>query len=170
MLLKGSVFTSPRGKGGNVVAKVSAIIAPIAEEMGLDIWDIRFVKEGATKYLRIFIDKEGGVGIDDCVDFSHAIDGPLDEADPVPESYCLEVSSPGMERELTRPEHFEKLLGKTVKTMLYRPGPSGKREITGTLTGHDSSSFTIKDSEHELVLDRKDVNWVRLDDSDEYKL
>ena len=157
MLLKGSVFTSPRGKGGNVVAKVSAIIAPIAEEMGLDIWDIRFVKEG-------------GVGIDDCVDFSHAIDGPLDEADPVPESYCLEVSSPGMERELTRPEHFEKLLGKTVKTMLYRPGPSGKREITGTLTGHDSSSFTIKDSEYELVLDRKDVNWVRLDDSDEYKL
>ena len=72
-----------KGKGGNTVAAVTAIAEPIAEQLGLRLWDVRFVKEGASWYLRIFIDKEGGVGIDDCVAMSHALDKPLDEADPI---------------------------------------------------------------------------------------
>ena len=97
----------PKGKGGNTVAAVWDIAAPIAEQLGLDIWDIRFVKEGADWFLRIFIDKDGGVTIEDCENMSRAMDAPLDEADPIPQSYCLEVSSPGVERELTRDSHFE---------------------------------------------------------------
>ena len=106
----------PKGKGGNTVAAVWDIAAPIAEQLGLDIWDIRFVKEGADWFLRIFIDKDGGVTIEDCENMSRAMDAPLDEADPIPQSYCLEVSSPGVERELTRDSHFEactKLLWRT---------------------------------------------------------
>lgn len=83
-----------KGKGGNTVAAVWEIAAPIAEQLGLSIWDIRFQKEGVSWYLRIYIDKEGGVGITDCENFSRAVDGPLDDADPIEQSYYLEVSSP----------------------------------------------------------------------------
>lgn len=167
---KGVVFTSPRGKGGNVSAAVTAIVKPIAEQLGYDLWDVRFVKEGATKYLRIIIDKPDGIGIDDCVAMSHAVDDPLDEADPIDESYCLEVSSPGMNRELTRPEHFDKLKGRSVFTRLYRPLDNGERELHGRLLDHDQNCFTIETADHTYVLSRKDVSWVKLDDSDEYGL
>ena len=80
-----------RKKGGNTVAQVWELAKPLAEELGLTLWDVRFVKEGAQWYLRIFIDKEDGVGIDDCVAMSHAIDKPLDELDPISQAYCLEV-------------------------------------------------------------------------------
>ena len=102
-----------KGKGGNTVAAVWEIAAPVAEQLGLSIWDIRFQKEGVSWYLRIYIDKEGGVGITDCENFSRAVDGPLDEADPIEQSYYLEVSSPGVERQLTRDEHFKKYIGST---------------------------------------------------------
>ena len=110
-----------KGKGGSTVAAVTAIAQPIAERLGLRLWDVRFVKEGADWFLRVFIDKDGGVGIDDCVAMSHALDKPLDEADPIEQSYCLEVSSPGTDRELTRPAHFEACLGERVRARLIRP-------------------------------------------------
>ena len=90
--------------GGNVTQTVREIAEPLAAELGLRVWDVRFVKEGAEHYLRIFIDRDEGVSIDDCVDMTHAIDGPLDETDPISVSYTLEVSSPGAERPLTRDE------------------------------------------------------------------
>ena len=105
----------PKGKGGNVVQAVWQIAEPIARELGLEIWDIRFLKEGADWFLRIFIDKEGGIDISDCENMSRAIDKPLDEADPIEQSYCLEVSSPGVERDLVRPEHFERYKGADIK-------------------------------------------------------
>ncbi len=110
-----------KGKGGNTVAAVWEIAAPVAEQLGLSIWDIRFQKEGVSWYLRIYIDKEGGVGITDCENFSRAVDGPLDEADPIEQSYYLEVSSPGVERQLTRDEHFKKYIGSPVMVRLIRP-------------------------------------------------
>ena len=85
------------------VGTVWNIAQPLAEELGLILWDVRFQKEGAEWYLRIFIDKQdGGIGIEDCVNMSHALDEPLDEADPIDRSYSLQVSSPGIERELTK--------------------------------------------------------------------
>ena len=117
-------------KGGNTVGAVRAIAEPIAQSLGLSIWDVRFLKEGATWYLRIFIDKPGGVSIDDCVDLTHAINGPLDEADPIEQAYCLEVSSPGVERELTRDEHFAAYLDAPVKVRTIRP-VDGVRDFAG---------------------------------------
>lgn len=97
-------------KKGSTTEIVRALAEPLAKELGLIIWDVTFTKEGADWYLRIFIDKEGGVGIDDCVDLTHAINPVLDSEDPIPQEYTLEVSSPGINRKLHRPEHFEAFL------------------------------------------------------------
>lgn len=148
----------------NTVETVRQLVTPYAEELGLSIWDIRFVKEGADWFLRIFIDKEGGVGIDDCVDFSHAIDKPLDDADPIEQSYCLEVSSPGLERELSRPEHFEKCVGRSVMVRLIRP-IDGQRDFVGTLESFDEGNITVvTDDGFGFTFVKKEASWVKLND------
>ena len=105
-------------KKGSTTEIVRALAEPLAKELGLIIWDVTFTKEGADWYLRIFIDKEGGVGIDDCVDLTRAINPVLDSEDPIPQEYTLEVSSPGINRKLTRPEHFEAFLEAPVRVKL----------------------------------------------------
>ncbi|MBE6754581.1 MAG: ribosome maturation factor RimP [Ruminococcaceae bacterium] len=124
----------PKNRGGNTVAVVTELAEPIAAQLGLSLWDVRFVKEGAMWYLRLFIDKEEGVTIEDCEAMSRAIDKPLDDLDPIEQSYCLEVCSPGIERELVRPEHFEAMAGELVCVTLYRPR-DGQKEIIATLLG-----------------------------------
>ncbi len=154
-------------KGGNTVNFVKSIVEPIAKQLGLEIWDIRFLKEGSQWYLRIFIDKEGGVSIDDCVDLTHAINKPLDEADPIEQAYCLEVSSPGIERELTRPEHFEKFIGEKIMVKTIRP-VDGKRDFKGTLEGYDNGNITLRTEDGSgLTFTKKEVSWVKLDDFSE---
>lgn len=148
----------------NTVETVRQLALPYAQELGLSIWDVRFVKEGADWFLRIFIDKEGGVGINDCVDFSHAIDKPLDDADPIPQSYTLEVCSPGLERELTRPEHFEKCIGRSVIVKLIRP-IDGQRDFIGTLESYDEGNITvITQDETGFTFTKKEASWVKLND------
>ena len=120
-------------KKGNVAQRVWELAAPLAGELGLSLWDVQFVKEGADWFLRVFIDKEGGVSIDDCVDMTHALSPVLDKEDPIPQEYLLEVSSPGLERRLTRPEHFAAFVGKPVRARLIRPLENGLRELTGVL-------------------------------------
>ena len=151
-------------KGGNTVGAVRAIAEPIAQSLGLSIWDVRFLKEGATWYLRIFIDKPGGVSIDDCVDLTHAINGPLDEADPIEQAYCLEVSSPGVERELTRDEHFAAYIGAPVKVRTIRP-VDGARDFAGTLEDYADGQIILRlESGAGLSFAKKEVSWVKLDD------
>ena len=150
-------------KGGNTVAVVRELAKPIAEELGLEIWDVRFLKEGSQWYLRIFIDKEGGVSIDDCVDFTHAINKPLDEADPIEQAYCLEVSSPGIERELVRDEHFQKSIGKKIMLKTIRP-VDGEREFKGILEAFDGTAVTVKvNDESGKVFTVKETAWIKLD-------
>lgn len=151
---------------GNTVSRVRDIVTPFAQELGLDIWDIRFVKEGTDWYLRIFIDKQGGVSIDDCVDLTHAITKPLDEADPISQSYLLEVSSPGVERELVSDEHFEKYIGADVMLRLIRPIEK-VRDFKGKLSAYDNGEITVllPDGE-ELRINKKDASYVKLDDFD----
>ena len=151
-------------KGGSTAERVRQIAEPIAEQLGLEIWDIRFLKEGADWFLRIFIDKEGGVDINDCENMSRALDGPLDEQDPIPQSYCLEVSSPGLERELANEEHLKKSVGKKIKVKLIRP-VEGKRELGGILQSSDGRDFTIcLDDGSAFTINLKETGYVKLDE------
>lgn len=150
----------------NTVTRVREIITPFAKELGLDIWDIRFAKEGTDWYLRIFIDKDGGVSIDDCVDLTHAVTKPLDDADPISQSYILEVSSPGVERELTEDSHFEKYIGADVMVRLIRP-IDGVRDFSGVLVSYESSTAVIElDGGKRLSVEKKDASYIKLDDFD----
>ena len=151
-------------KGGNTVGAVRAIVEPLAQSLGLSVWDVRFLKEGATWYLRIFIDKPGGVSIDDCVDLTHAINDPLDEADPIEQAYCLEVSSPGVERELTRDQHFMASLGAKIKVRTIRP-VDGQRDFSGVLEGYEDGQIALRCADGAgLCFGKKEVSWVKLDD------
>ena len=150
-------------KDSNTVSAVRAIAEPIAQRLGLEIWDIRFLKEGTGWFLRIFIDKDGGVGIDDCVEMSRALNAPLDEADLIEQAYCLEVSSPGVERQLLRDEHFQKYLGAPVKLKTIRP-VDGKREFSGVLEDYDNGLATVRlEDGSGLSLSKKEAAWIKLD-------
>ena len=136
-------------KGGSTVQTVCALAQPVADELGVSLWDVRFLKEGATWVLRIFIDKEGGVSIDDCVDFTHAINPVLDAADPIEQAYCLEVSSPGIER---------------IKLRTIRP-VDGARDFSGVLEDYADGALTLRFPDGGgLTLDKKETAWVKLDD------
>ena len=120
----------------SVAEKVYGLIKPTVESCGVTLWDVRFVKEGASHYLRIFIDKPEGISINDCTDVSHAIDPVIDDADPIDGSYYLEVCSPGTEREIVRPHHFEYAIGKEVKVKLFK-AIEGTKEFVGVLKAYD---------------------------------
>ena len=156
-------------KGANALAKnvatiVKELAKPIADELGLILWDVRFQKEGANRILRVFIDKDGGVSIDDCVNMSHALDTPLDELDPIDVSYSLQVSSPGIERELITEEHFKWAEGKPVLLRLIRPC-DGERDFRGTLSGFSDGKVTLLlDGETEMSADMKEISFVKADD------
>ena len=152
-------------KKKNTVTAVWELAEPIAKQLGLTLWDVRFVKEGANYYLRIIIDREGeGISIDDCVNMSHAIDGPLDELDPIEQSYSLQVSSPGIERELVRDFHFEQFLGEKVMVRFIH-AYEGKRDYKGTLLEYDNGNVTVElDDGRGLNFNKKEASYVKLDD------
>lgn len=155
------------GKKGGVAETVRKFALPYAEKLGLSIWDVRYVREGGSWFLRIFIDKPGGIGIEDCENMSRAINGPLDELDPIRESYCLEVSSPGVNRELTREEHYKAYLGSDISVRLIRPLEDGRRVLHGKLSAFSGAEFTLEEESGETVnISRKDAAAVRLREDD----
>ena len=119
-----------------IAEKVFALIKDTVEAQGVSLWDVKYVKEGASYYLRVILESENGITIDDCTNVHHAIDPVLDEADPIKDSYYLEVCSPGLERELSRPEHFRKFYGEGVKLKLYK-AINGSKELCGKLVSFD---------------------------------
>lgn len=150
--------------GKNTVKIVWEIVEPYVEELGLQLWDIQFVKEGAEWYLRIFIDSENGITIEDCEKVSRAIDEPLDVADPIDKHYTLEVSSPGIERELTRAEHFQQFMGADVMVKMIRPLPETGKEFKGVLKSADKHTCTVETPQGEITFNIKESVWVKLDD------
>ena len=128
------------GRTPNTAAKVRELALPLCEEMGLFLWDVRYEKEGATWYLRVFIDKDGGIDMNQCEEFTRAFNDIIDEADPVKESYVLEIGSPGLGRELRRPEHFEACINDLIRVKLIRPRDSKKEFIVG-LDGYDKEKL-----------------------------
>ena len=147
----------------NSAERVYELIKDAVEAEGVRLWDVRFLKEGASWYLRVFIDKPEGISIDDCTNVSHAIDPIIDEADPIDVSYYLEVCSPGIERELTRSRHYEESLGKQVRLKLYR-AYDGKKEITGTLEDVTEEDVTLVTEGNALTVERKNISKANLSD------
>lgn len=145
---------------GNTASKVFDLLKPCVEEKGLVLWDVRFLKEGATWYLRVFIDSEEGIGIEDCVEVHHAIDPILDEADPISQAYTLEVCSPGWERELTRPEHFEVMKGQKVRVKTIRP-VDGRKEFEGILISGEGA-VEIESEGNNISFAKDSISSVKL--------
>ncbi len=151
------------GNTGGIATVCRTLAQPLADSLGLSLWDVRFVKEGADWFLRVTIDKPEGVTINDCVDMTHLLNPVLDKADPIAQSYCLEVMSPGIERELTRPEHYAAYQGKPVTVRLIRPADNGEREFVGLLTGpNDEGVLSVEtESGEQWQFSRKDITTVR---------
>jgi ribosome maturation factor RimP len=125
-----------------ITDKVFALAKPEVEAEGCSLWDVEYLREAGTWYLRIFVDKEGGVSIDDCERISRRLDPILDEEDPIPESYVFEVGSAGAERELKRPSDFAQFMGHEVEVKLYKP-LNGSKSFVGTLEGYEDGTVTI---------------------------
>ena len=125
-----------------ITDKVTELARPIVEEEGCSLWDVEYIREAGTWYLRVYIDKAGGVDIADCERISRRLDPVLDEADPIPESYVFEVGSAGIERELKRPSDFEAFLGSDVEVKLYQP-VNGQKAFVGKLVGYDNGTIDI---------------------------
>lgn len=151
-----------KGKKQNTVQIAEELARPVLEEMGLMLWDVRFEKEGADWYLRYFIDKPGGVNIQDCADLSRALDPLLDEADPIDHSYTLEVCSPGIERQFTKDRHFQAYIGHKVTVRLIRP-VDGKRDFVGILSAKEGDTVRLSLADGaEMVFLKSEAAYVKL--------
>ena len=144
-----------------ITDQVAALAKPVVEGFGLQLWDVEYVREGPEYFLRLYIDKEGGVDIDDCEAVSRAMDPILDEADPIDGSYRFEVCSAGLERALKRPEDFARFMGSMVTVKLYRPW-NGSKEIPAVLTGYEDGRVTVQVGEQSVTFEKSQVALVRL--------
>ena len=140
---------------------VTKIAQPVVEAHGCQLWDVEYVREGDQRFLRLYLDKEGGVDITDCEAISRAVDPLLDEADPIAESYHFEVCSAGLERALKRPSDFERFMGSNITVKLYRPR-NGLKEIPCVLTGYEDGKITVTAGKETITFEKSEVALVRL--------
>ncbi len=140
-----------------VTDAVAGLAQPIVERTGCVLWDVEYVKEAGEWFLRVYIDRTGGVDLDCCEAVSRPLSDALDEADPIPGSYTLEVSSAGLDRALKKPDHFAACMGRKVDVKLYRP-VDGSKERTGVLTGFEDGAVSVDG----VRFEKKDVAQVRL--------
>lgn len=144
-----------------ITEQVAQFARPVVEGLGCTLWDVEYVREGSERFLRVFIDKEGGVSINDCEAVSRALDPILDEKDPIPESYRFEVSSAGLERVLKRPGDFQQFMGSPVTVKLYRPR-NGIKELPCVLAGYEDGKLTVTQGQETFTLEKSEVAQVRL--------
>lgn len=144
-----------------ITEQVASFAQPIVESHGCSLWDVEYVREGSERFLRLYIDKEGGVNINDCEAIARAVDPILDEKDPIPESYHFEVCSAGLERPLKRPGDFEKFMGSPILVKLYRPR-NGLKEIPGILRGYEDGKVTVEAGKETITFEKSEVALVRL--------
>lgn len=140
---------------------VAKLAQPVVEKAGCSLWDVEYVREGSERFLRVYIDKAGGVNITDCETVARAMDPILDEADPIAESYHFEVCSAGLERALKRPSDFEQFMGSAVLVKLYRPR-NGLKEIPGVLRGYEDGRVTVEAGKETITFEKSEVALVRL--------
>lgn len=152
-------------KGMMFAMKVTDLVAsyakPVVEQFGCELWDVEYVREGSEYFLRLYLDKEGGVDINDCEAVSRAMDPILDEKDPIQGSYHFEVCSAGLERVLKRPSDFERFLGSAITVKLYRPR-NGMKEIPCVLRGYEEGRITVEAGKETITFEKSEVAQVRL--------
>ena len=141
--------------------KTKELISDILKDAGVELYDVDFEKEGSDWYLRVYIDKEGGVTIDDCEKVSRAFNEVLDKEDYIEETYIFEVSSPGLGRKLKKDVHFEKAIGENVDVKLFKPVDKVK-EFSGVLKSFDQNTVTIAVEDKEISFNRKDIAIIKL--------
>ena len=144
-----------------VTDAVAALALPVVESAGCSLWDVEYVKEAGAWYLRVYIDKEGGVSIDDCEAVSRPLSDRLDQADPIEGSYTFEVSSAGADRALKKPEHFVQFQGSEVEVKLYRPR-EGRKEFVGLLRNYENGAVTLEIDGAQVLFTRQEIALVRL--------
>ena len=144
-----------------VTDAVAALALPVVAQAGCSLWDVEYIKEAGTWFLRVYIDKEGGVSIDDCEAVSRPLSDLLDEADPIEGSYTFEVSSAGADRVLKKPEHFSMFQGEEVEVKLYRPR-QGRKEFVGRLKDWQNGDVTLGTEAGETVFTKQEIALVRL--------
>ena len=144
-----------------ITDRVTQFAQPIVEAHGCSLWDVEYVREGSERFLRLYIDKEGGVDITDCEAISRAVDPVLDEKDPIAESYLFEVCSAGRERVLKRPGDFERFMDSPITVKLYRPR-NGLKEIPGILRGYENGRVTVEAGKETITFEKSEVALVRL--------
>ena len=144
-----------------ITDQVWAFAEPVVQAHGCSLWDVEYVKEGGDWFLRLYIDKEGGVDINDCEAISRAVDPILDEKDPIPGSYHFEVCSAGLERVLKRPSDFQKYLGSPITVKLYRPR-NGMKEIPCVLRAYEDGRLTVEAGKETVTFEKSQVALVRL--------
>lgn len=140
---------------------VESLARPVVEGFGLTLWDVEYVKEGGQWYLRLYLDRDGGVTIEDCEAVSRAMDPILDREDPIPDAYIFEVASAGAERTLKRPSDFEAYKGHLVEVRTFKP-IGGAKQFLGTLVGEENGAVTVEVDGETLRFEKKDVALVRL--------
>ena len=151
---------------GGAVKTVEALARPVVEGMGLRLWDVRFEKEGPDWFLRILIDRDEPLDTDTCEAVSRAIDPLLDEADPIEQSYYLEVGSPGLGRRLNRPEHYEAVKGQKISVKLYKANEQGRKEFAGILTSREGNTVTVDTENGPVAFEVSAASVVRLCDDE----
>ena len=157
-----SKFSGKRGCALKKVTELTAELAlPVVAEQGCELWDVEYIKEAGTWYLRLYIDKEGGVSINDCEAISRRVSDLLDEVDPIESSAIFEVGSAGAERPLKRPGDFERFMGSSVTLKTYKPR-NGRKEFAGTLAGYDGGAVTIAAGSETLRFEKEEIALVRL--------
>ena len=146
----------------DIEKRTEELLMPIVEAHQFELFDVEYVKEGGNRYLRAYIDKPGGIAIDDCEVVSRALSDLLDKEDYIAESYILEVSSPGLGRPLKKEKDFARSMGKDVEIRLYRPR-NHEREFEGALTAYDDTSVTIRtEDDEEITFERAEIALIRL--------
>lgn len=145
----------------NIEERVESIVKPIIENIGYELYDVQYEKEGKNYYLRIFIDNEKGIDLNDCEKVNDAITDILDEENCIKEQYFLEISSPGIERVLRKDKHLEQNIGKQVKVKLFKKDENGNKEYDGNLKEFDEQNVIINQEENEIKIERKNISQIK---------
>ena len=144
----------------SIEEKIESLVTKPINNLGYDVYDVQYVKEGKDYYLRIFIDKQEGIDLNDCEKVNNEINNLLDEADYIKDQYFLEISSPGIERILRKDKHLKVNIGKMIELKLFKP-INKQKNIEGTLNNFDKDFILLKADENEIKIDRKDISVIK---------